>query len=219
MGTGGMRFGAGRPAYKGKAEACLRLDVRDLARRGLLYAGVSGNWAWSNSRTGERTGTISYSIEEDAAVLTYAIDGEPKVQWVPILRTGCNYGGARPWFACPHCSTRVAMIYFRRGGFHCRKCAQVAYYSQSEDDIDRTWQKQRKAEAKLGKGWSRPKGMHATTRDRLLQVIARCEEQRNAALAVFMARHFGILRVEGCAPIGLKKCAPAILRGSIGSLF
>lgn len=188
MGTGGVRWGAGRPAYKGKAEACLSLDVRDLARRSLLHSGLSGNWTWSNSRTGECTGSISYSIEEGAAVLTYAIDGEPKRQRVPILRTGCNYGGTRPWFTCPHCCAGVAMIYMRRGGFYCRKCAQIAYYSQSEDDIDRSWQKQRKAEAKLGEGWARPKGMHCKTHQRLLETIRRCGEMRNRAIEQFMMR-------------------------------
>lgn len=200
MGTGGMRWGAGRPAYKGKAEACQRLDVRDLARRGMLDPGLSGDWVWSNSHTGERTGSISYSMEEDAAVLSYSVNGKSERQRVPILRTGCNYGGTRPWFACAHCSARVAVIYFRRGGFYCRKCAQVAYSSQSEDELSRTWRTQRRAEAKLSKGSSKPNGRHAKTRDRLLEVIARCEQRRNAALAVIVARHFGILSRDGCLP-------------------
>jgi hypothetical protein len=42
MGKGGMRWGAGRPAHKGKAEACMRLDVREWARRGALVPGYSG---------------------------------------------------------------------------------------------------------------------------------------------------------------------------------
>jgi hypothetical protein len=42
MGTGGSRYGAGRPGYKGKAEACMRLDVRMWARRGTLTPGYSG---------------------------------------------------------------------------------------------------------------------------------------------------------------------------------
>lgn len=189
MGKGGMRYGAGRPAYKGKAEACMRLDVRVWARRGVLAPGCAGSWSWSNSDTGEHTGSIGYRIERGAAVLSYTLNDEPKTQRVPILHTACNYGGTRPWFACPHCARRVAVIYLRRGGFYCRKCARVAYYSQSEDACGRAWRVQQKAEAKLGKGWARPKGMHRKTRERLLAIIWQCEELRDRVLANFIARH------------------------------
>lgn len=42
MSRGGWRWGAGRPAYKGKAEACMRIDVREWHRRGTLRPGYSG---------------------------------------------------------------------------------------------------------------------------------------------------------------------------------
>jgi hypothetical protein len=57
MPRGGMRCGAGRRAYSGKAEACMRLDVREWARRGKLSPGYAGSWSWSNSYTGEHTGS------------------------------------------------------------------------------------------------------------------------------------------------------------------
>lgn len=72
-------------------------------------------------------GSISYQVNDDSAVLTYNLNGEPRRQRVPILRTVCNYGGRRPWFGCPNCTARVALLYMRRGGFYCRRCAQVAY--------------------------------------------------------------------------------------------
>jgi hypothetical protein len=126
-------------------------------------------------------------------VLSYTLNGEPKTQRVPIQRTPCNYGGTRPWFACPHCLARVAVIYLRRGGFYCRRCARVAYYSQSEDACDRSWRIQRKAEAKLGENWARPKGMHHKTRERMLDIIWRCEELRDRELELYVARHAGAL--------------------------
>lgn len=166
----------------------MRLDVRALSRRCALAPGSSGSWSWTVTRTGEEVGSIGYRMEAGALVLSYSLDGDPKTQRVPILRTACHYGNTRPWFACPHCTARVAVLYFRRGGFYCRKCAQVAYYSQSEDLIGRTWRVQQKAEAKLGKGWARPKGMHAATREKLLATIFRCEELREADLARFLSR-------------------------------
>ena len=163
--------------------------MRELARRCTLAPGYSGSWSWSNSHTGEHAGLIGYRMEQDTAVLSYSLNGEPKTQRVPIPRAPCDFGNIRPWFACPHCAVRVAVIYLRRGGFYCRKCARVSYYSQSEDAIGRAWLKQRKAEAKLGKHWTRPKGMHASTRDKLLAIIFRCEEERDDALAAFVAMH------------------------------
>ena len=97
MGKGGIRYGAGRPARKGKAEASLRLDVRDLARRGYPTDGRIGSWRWTNSYTGEETGSIRYTVNRGAVVLSYALDGEPRTQHVPILLTPCNYGGTRQW--------------------------------------------------------------------------------------------------------------------------
>ena len=171
----------------------MRLDVRDLARRGALWPGLSSTWSWSDSHSGERVGSIAYRIDSGAAVLSYTVDGDARTQRVPIVRTACNFGNSRPWFACPHCGARVAVIYFRRGGFYCRKCAGVAYDSQSEDACGRYWITQRKAEEKLGRGWARPKGMHAATRERLLAIILRCEELREDELARFMVLHAGLL--------------------------
>jgi hypothetical protein len=189
MGKGGMRWGAGRPPNKGKAEACMRLEAPAMRKRGALRPGSAGSWSWHNVSTGEHSGSISYRTQSDVLVLDYSLNGQPKKQQVPILRTQCNYGGTRPWFACPNCAARVAVLYLRRGGFYCRNCARVAYYSQSEDQTGRSWRKQQKAEAKLGKDWQRPKGMHKATRERLLELIWSCEEVRDNALAAFMARH------------------------------
>jgi hypothetical protein len=166
----------------------MRLDVRQWHKRRLLRPGSSGTWSWSNSHTGENTGSIGFRIEQGAAVLNYTLSGEPRLQRVPILNTACTYGGTRPWFGCPNCHARVAVIYMRRGGFYCRECSQLAYYSQSEDAIGRAWRVQQKAEAKLGEGWVRPKGMHRKTRERLLEIIWRCEGTREDELARFVSR-------------------------------
>lgn len=71
----------------------------------------------------------------------------------------------------------------------------MAYYSQSEDDLDRSWRKQRKVESKLGEHWARPKGMHHKTRERLMKAIWQCAENRDGAIYAFMLRH-GLLRSQ-----------------------
>ena len=52
MGTGGMRYGAGRLGLNGKAEHCKQLDVRRWQRLGVLRPGASGTWVWSDAETG-----------------------------------------------------------------------------------------------------------------------------------------------------------------------
>lgn len=187
MARGGWRYGAGRAGSTIKAEQALRLDVRELAARGLLGGGVF-TLRWSNTYTGDPAGSIGVSTAPAAMRLSFAIDGDPRVQTVPILRTPCNYGGTRPWLACPRCHRRVAVIYLRGGLFLCRHCNRVAYTSQSEDEVGRSWLKQGKLEARLGKNWRRPKGMHRATRARVVAAIIQCEEAREMALAAYLAR-------------------------------
>lgn len=188
MGTGGMRNGAGRPGWHVKAEHCRKIDARRWAREGILQAGRSGDWSWTDPDTGERLASIGYSAGPEAVRLIYSMNSTPMQQHVPILKTGCNYGGWRYWFGCPSCGKRVAVLYLRNRGFACRKCNRIAYASQSEDALGRTWRKQSKIEWRLGEHWQRPKGMHQSTHERLLAVIFGCEERREAGLAAFVQR-------------------------------
>ena len=190
MGRGGMRWGAGRPAWHVKAEHCRRIEAWRWAREGLFNAGRAGVWAWTDADTGQVTARIGYSGSGGAISLNFTVNDEPVRQYIRELRTPCHFGGWRSWFACPRCSRRVGVLYLRGGaGFVCRQCGRVAYCSQSDDELGRTWRKQRKAEAKLGPGWTRPKGMHQTTRDKLVAIILACEQRRDDALADYMSRH------------------------------
>lgn len=191
MGTGGMRCGAGRPATHVKAEHCRRIDVRRWRREGLLLAGRSGAWQWTCGETGELLAAIGYRSDGGTVTLDYSINGEARQQSIRLGRSRCNYGGHRPWFHCPIGGERVAVLYLRAGHFACRHCQRIAYASQSDDACARTWRTQAKAEAKLGLGWRRPKGMHESTRERLLTVILDCEERRDIALSTFLT---GMLR-------------------------
>jgi hypothetical protein len=191
MGKGGMRYGAGRPALHVKAEHCMRLDVRRWHREGVLQAGSFGSWVWSNSATGERTGSIGYSVVNGFTNLNYTVNDKPSNQRIALTQTPCNYGGVRQWFVCPVRGERVAVLFLRAGRFACRHCQRIAYASQSDDAMGRAWRKQATIEAKLGPNWTRPKGMHRATRQRLLAVIWDCEERRGVALAQFLGVMMG----------------------------
>ena len=193
MGTGGMRYGAGRPGWLGKAEHCLRLDVRVWKRKGSLHSGSSGSWSWTNASTGQERGSIGYHAVNNAVKLSYSVDDSPRAQCIGIEVTACHFGGTRPWFVCPVRGERVAVLFLRAGRFACRHCQRLAYASQSEDELARTWRRQRKAEDRLGEHWLRPKGMHHSTYERLIEVIGDCEAERDRAISLHLdaliARH------------------------------
>lgn len=194
MARGGLRYGAGRPGYRVKAEQSHRLDVRDLARRGLLKS--TGAFSWSWNRGGEPSGNITVHVEaQNALTLRYTFTvhdvARDVSERVGIVRTPCPYGGSRPWFHCTRCPRRVAVLYLRQGVFACRHCQRVAYSSQSDDALDRMWRKQGKIEARLGDRWQRPKGMRQQTYRGLIATLNDCEERREDAFAAFAARLFG----------------------------
>jgi hypothetical protein len=196
MARGGHRSGAGRPARHVKAGNCLALDVRALARHGVLNGGATG-WNWTIRETGERVGSIRVTSTGTVLWLDFSVNGKPTRQTVVLARTECHFGGSRPWFQCPRCLTRVGVLFLRGGLFGCRHCGGIVYGSQSEDPFGRSWRKQHRLEARLGPGWRRPKGMHERTRSRLVSTILELELAREEAMEVEMARLNEALRRIG----------------------
>ena len=193
MARGGMRWGAGRPGYKVKAETLKRIDVRRWQREGYLRPGNWFSWGWQ--RDGESTGSIGVRVSGPHAVaLEYRIGADDDVrdasQHVPVERTRCGYGGWRCWFACPVCGGRAALLYLRGGRFACRACQRVAYASQSEDLIGRMWRKQAKIESRLADGLRRPKGMRRRTHERLLASWNACDMAREEVFGEMVLRVF-----------------------------
>ena len=175
------------------------LDVRHLAREGVLRPGYSCSWKWT--RDGETVASIQMRAEQDRVILIYrqrSGGGEWKDEYyaVRIVRTPCNLGGSRAWFICPAvgCGRRVAILY---GGaiFACRHCYQLAYPSAREDVGDRAARRSNKLRAHLG--WEpgilngngcKPKGMRRRTFERL---VAEHDAFVEVSLAT-MARRFRI---------------------------
>src|SRR5512138_275659 len=132
MGTGGARYGAGRPGWRRKCDYMLRLDVRDLERRGHLKAEKLFGWRWT--RGDEQVANITVRTFEDAVLLSYtwtpyAREPLPIRCRVALSQTPCNFGGSRRWFVCPDCDRRCAVLFgiSRRGNFACRTCQRLAY--------------------------------------------------------------------------------------------
>lgn len=197
MSRGGIRYGAGRPGWHAKTAGKRSLDVRRLQRDGHLSAGQRVTWQWSSGAS------IVMETEADAVRLSYRYqdrqgDWRDVDQRIAIARTPCHYGGSRPWFTCPRCWQRVAILYLWNVPL-CRRCAKLVYPSQAEDEISRSWRRSRKIAAQLGQksevdAWMRPRrpaGMREATYARLWAAWMREQDYREGLLTAFTARLTG----------------------------
>ncbi len=130
------------------------LDVRYLARNGMLRPGYGGGLQWT--RIGETVGSIRMRAEPGQVILMYrhrsgGDEWKDEEYPVRIAWTPCNLGGSRPWFMCPArgCSRRVAILY-GGGIFACRHCYQLAYASTREDAGDRATRRADRLRDRLG---------------------------------------------------------------------
>jgi len=191
MGTGGSRYGAGRPGWRPKCEHLLALDVRVLARRGRLSPGMFYSWAWS--RDGEPAGRIGIQTGSDHVRLAYTwtpygSDPQQIDCSVPLERTPCHFGGTRPWFRCPRCWALRAVIYgvASDGKFGCRQCMRLGYVSEAESRIDRVNRKFHKLQAKLGEDGEKPKWMRWKTFDRISDQLEAADQAWGVELVARM---------------------------------
>lgn len=187
MAKGGMRYGAGRPGWHGKAENHRSIDVRRFKRENMLRPG-SWSWQWRDSATNEVVSSIGVTGSAHAITLNYTAGDHSITERIGVTFTACGFGGERAWFSCPRCHERAAKLYLRATRFACRNCHRLVYASQSEDLMGRAWRVQRKLEARLGPNMSRVKGMHRATREKIMQQIWACEEMRDHALAAFLGQ-------------------------------
>ncbi len=130
------------------------LDVRHLARGGVLMPGHWSGWKWT--RDGETTASIQMQAEQERVILAYrhrsgGAEWKDEQYPVRIVRTPCHLGGSRARFLCPvvGCGRRVAPLY-GGGIFACQHCYQLAYASAREDISDRAARRADKRRGRLG---------------------------------------------------------------------
>lgn len=111
----------------------LRLDVRELHKAGLLWGDARGSVTWQ--RGGAYMASIGIRLLPGQLALRLDYDFGPHQiavqEIVELTFTACHFGGDRPWFTCPCCGRRCAILW-GRGRFLCRSCHRVAYPSQNE---------------------------------------------------------------------------------------
>ena len=171
---GGHSSGRYRTRNRGTVEEALRLDMTQLRRLGFLRPGAvttgQVHWTRGSDRSWSIALTVDLSSLDDAhAILTYAVDGDPKVQRVQIVAEPCRFGGHRFYWFCPVMAWRPCTVLAYGGGrFASRQAQRLTYASQSADALDRLRRARDKAEARVfGKdGHPRPRGAN---RERLVQ--------------------------------------------------
>ena len=195
----GGRGSGRRSSYGGKPETndSMPLDIRKIARSGLLIPSSSFSWQWTvNDRP---VASIRIWVDRESLVLSYRMKstGEVVEQRVQMHTTPCHLGGQRHWFTCPRCRKRVAVLYAPGRYFACRQCGGLGYATQKEGAGDRAATRADKLRKRLG--WEagilngqggKPKGMHWKT-------FLRLKSQHDALVQISlqdMARQFGNLQ-------------------------
>ncbi|HWG09880.1 MAG TPA: hypothetical protein VN693_00045 [Rhodanobacteraceae bacterium] len=196
-------------------EGALSLDLRRMFKARALWPGCDtrGGWQWTNSYTGEQTGSIGYhaKLGTDGGTLTLDYKqgkgDERKVIscTIRLVTVPCHYGGWRWLFVCPYTGKRALVLYKWNGiDWFCHRNAirpSPTYASQRRGGSDRIMAQRWAIRRKLGDDFStlfdepfKPRGMHWRTFQRYAA--------RDAALAaregVFMTRMLG--RLGAVAP-------------------
>ncbi len=195
----GGRGSGRRSSYSGKPETndSMPLDIRKIARSGLLIPSSSFGWQWTvNDRP---VASIRIWVDRESLVLSYRMKstGEVVEQRVQMHTTPCHLGGQRHWFTCPRCRKRVAVLYAPGRYFACRQCGGLGYATQKEGAGDRAATRADKLRKRLG--WEagilngpggKPKGMHWET-------FLRLKSQHDALVQISlqdMARQLGCVQ-------------------------
>ncbi len=166
---------------KATTEACVQVDIRKLARDGLLKPGAEGSFSDRKSKYEVHIVSEQNRIRFQHGITMLAGFRRLVEDVVAIDWTGCHFGGARPWFLCPGCVKRVAILYGRiieRDGsklpirnrtLKCRQCHYLSYPSQHEEWDRRMRRRANKTWARIGgKYGNKPKRMHWRTYNRLV---------------------------------------------------
>src|ERR1700680_1432502 len=173
-------FGSGRWGWHQKKTCIHQFLVIDAARwmrEGILREGstCSRGAVFCVDRVDAR------DMTRPVVQLTYTASDRhsaPRHFDYPVLleTTRPHLGGLRWWFTCPRCGRRAQKLYHPPGGsrFGCRNCYSLSYRSRSYGPLDRSQERARTIQLRLGGSGSlidpfpfKPKGMWWKTYERL----------------------------------------------------
>ncbi len=115
-------------------------------------------------------------------------------QTIGLTSTPCHFGGRRPWFRCPGCQRRVALLYAGLR-FACRHCHGLYYECQRTRGRWSAMARLQRLRERLGGSANltmlfpaRPRHMHGATYDRLRVQAMKLEEAHVSALQTAVRR-------------------------------
>jgi hypothetical protein len=150
-------LGSGRSGWKPKAEYLPQFNIRDI-----------------HKDTPLKEGQCLYMTHPEM----------PSGVGIILAWTTLNYGGKRPWFICPGCGSRVAILYVYSHQLLCRTCHGITYSSRCEGTMDTLMRRERRLLEKLGGHlFPKQKGMHLKTRAYLLAEYVKNSEKVNKLLS------------------------------------
>jgi len=177
---------------KRTVESARDLDVRAVHRNGGLVPGTRYQVTWIGGWGGSLIAL--HTVSRDLALLAYGDGDDPIFEEVPLDWTSCHFGGERPWWHCPSCDRRCAILYLIGSDpFRCRICASLTYTTSQRGEFIRTMRKSVKARNRLG--WEigepfpiRPPGMHVRTWERLVAENVRASQPASRSLKDWFER-------------------------------
>jgi len=194
---GGYSSGRYRTRNRGTVDAAIRLDLRVMRRQGFLVPGAitSGSQSWS--RRGEETGSVGVTVnlgnpDAGLVIVRFSLNGDPRVQEIPLASRSMRYGGRRYYFLCPKHGRRCEVMPLVGGVFASRQAQKLTYQSQSATEIDRMQDRARRLEKRLwpDKGKPVPRGRN---RERLLAAWEDADTAFESMFAATITRRWGHL--------------------------
>jgi hypothetical protein len=198
-------YGSGRSGGRPTTNSGLTLTLSELGQSLRPGCMSSGSIVWTNTTTGERTGSIGYEAHLDQRCgrirLIYTRtgwDGERRVcdYWIGLETTPQHFGGRRWWFICPRTGKRTAKLYLPNGAFTfaSRQAYRLAYACQREPAHERALRRAFKLRAKLGADGGigeyipKPKWMRWRTFEQAMVHIDRVEAVVDAHTSLLLDR-------------------------------
>lgn len=131
-----------------------KMDIRKFKKMGFLNEGEQLEWSWINRNNHKKMASLEIIVLENILLVTslYKFDNfqinEDPIQ-VELDYTDCFLGGSRPWFVCPLCGRRCAILYLCSTPA-CRICHDLSYECQRETDYGRYVRKVNKIRKSVG---------------------------------------------------------------------
>jgi hypothetical protein len=195
--------GSGRWGWhikKTTIEQCAAIDSAQWTRAGILHDGCicSGQQSFIRYDVNTADGMHSY------VNLTYDLRSGEHLDYLVFLETTQpHYGGLKWWFKCPlvrngqPCKRRVQKLFLppRGSRFGCRHCYNLSYASRSHSSLDRSREKARRIQLRLGGSASlfdpfppKPRGMWWKSYQRLRYQFTCADMNATALVGDLLAR-------------------------------